>query len=887
MSGLLQTWFARTWHRFVFRWRRDELARELEQELDFHFAQKQAENRRAGLEPQFAAELSRRQMGNITVAKEDCRDMWSFMRWERVLQDLRHAMRMYGRTPVFTAVCVLSLAVGIGGNAAMFSLVNALLVRPLPYAQPDRLVRITGIYPRAALPFFQERSRTMEIAAISAGSEINLTGQGEASRFFGSNASSNFLSVLGASVALGRDFQPGEDNPGRDHVVIISHSIWKERFSGDASAVGRVIKLNGVDREIIGVMPAGFGYPSAKVQLWFPMRLDQSNFLEYWGTEFMPLVARLRPDASLTGAQGEVRSLNAQFKSMYPYPMPRDFNAGSTAIPLQQDLVGDVRGRLLILLCSVAAVLLIACANVAGLLLSRATTRRKEMALRAALGAGRLRIVRQLLTESIGLALTGATLGILLGMSALSLFKSVLPQSLPGLAQAKIDWQIVGAVTALALLSGLVSGFAPALSASRVDITETIKTGSQRSTSGFWTRLRGGIIVGEVALTLVLLIGAGLLLRSVYSLSVVSPGFGPTNLLTVQISPNQSSCVQREVCIALYDRLLQRAAEVPGVGGAAVANSIPLDGRVPTIPVDVEDHPKTAEFPAPMLWLEAVSPAYLQMMHIPLLAGRYLTDNDRANSAPVLVIPASTAKRFWPTQSALGKHIKVSESDVWRTVVGVVGDVNHFTLSQRLPSGVSGVVYMPYPQSIQVDGQIPVAMTLLAKVESGHAAYTARSLEQLARDLDPNVPVGRAQALEDMVAGSISDIRSTMLVFVSFAGAAIVLAAVGLYGLMSYWVSQRTYEIGLRVAIGCSRPGIMSMILARGMRLTLYGVIGGILGALMLTHFLTSLLFGVAANDALTFLAVTAVVLGVGVIATAFPAWRAARIDPIKALRVD
>jgi predicted permease len=825
-------------------------------------------------------------MGNITMATEECREMWGFMKWEQLLQDLRHTLRAYGRTPVFTGLCVFSIALGIGGNAAMFSLVNALLVRPLPYTQPERVVRITGIYPRAAVPFFQARSRAMEIAAVSAGSEINVTGQGEARRCYGSSASPNFLAVLGAPVAKGRGFSQGEDVPGRDRVVIISHDLWMERFGGDGSAVGRVIRLDGMDREIVGIMPRDFSYPSSKVELWFPMRMDPSNFLEYWGTEFMPMVGRLRPGAALGQAQGEVRSLVSEFRGRYPYPMPRDFNADSTAIPLQRDIVGDVRGRLLILLCSVAAVLLIACTNVASLLLSRATTRRREMALRAALGAGRSRIVRQLLTESVGLALAGAGLGIGLGFSALSIFKSVLPPSLPGLAQAQIDWQVVAVVSALTLLSGLASGLAPALCAAQADITEAIRTGSGRTISGFWNRLRSVLIAGEVAVTVVLLVGAGLLLSSVYKLTGVNPGFAAARVLTVQISPNQSVCAQRETCIALYDRLLKRARGVSGVQDAAVANSVPLDGRVPTIPVDVEGHPKTAENPTPMMWLEAVSPGYLRMMRIPLLAGRYLTDSDGPDAARVVVVPVSTAKRFWPTESAIGKHIRTEGSDAWRTVVGVVGDVHHFSLNRALPAGVAGAIYVPYAQAVRGDGQIPAAMTLLAKVESDDAR-AARELKQLATDQDPNVPVGRIQALDDAVSGSIAEIRSTMLVFVSFAGAAMLLAAAGIYGLMSHWVSQRTYEIGLRVAIGCTRRGILSMILAHGMKLALCGVAAGIVGALALTRFLATVLYGVAATDLRTFAGVTVLVLGVAVVATVIPAWRATRIDAMTALRAE
>ena len=886
MNVPLHTRLARGWRRIWFRFRRDRMARDLAEEVEFHLEQKRAENRARGLAPLPALELARRQMGNVTIAQEDCLDMWSFLRWERLWQDLRHALRMYGRTPVFTTVCVLSMALGIGGNAAMFSLVNSLLLRPLPYFEPGRLVRITGIYPRAAVPFFEERSRTMEIAAVSAGSEFNLTGHGPASRFFGSAASPNFLSILGAPVALGRSFRPGEEFPGRDRIVIISHDLWKERFGASPSALGQSIRLNGVDRQILGIMPAGFSYPSARVQLWIPMRIDPSNFVEYWGTEFMPLVARLRPAASLDAARVEARALADQFRPRFPFPMPRDFNANATAIPLQQDIVGDIRGRLLILLCSVAAILLIACANVASLLLSRATTRRRELALRVALGAGRLRILRQLLTESVGLAIAGGGLGIALGISALSIFKSLLPASLPGVAQAAIDWQVAGAVTALALLSGLASGLAPALSASQVDITSMIKSGGQRSAAGSWTRLRSALVAGEVALTLVLLISAGLLLRSVYKLSTADAGFDPSNILAVEISPNQSSCVEREACIALYDRLLRRAANLYGVRESAVASSVPLDGRVSQIPVDVEGHPRTADFPSPMLWLNAVSPSYLRLMRIPLLAGRYLTPADGSAAARVVVISESTAKRFWSLPQAVGKHIRATGDSAWRTVVGVVGDVDLFTLSQPFPPGVAGIVYMPYPQSVDGNNQIPAAMTLLVKTSAGRAR-TGREIEQLAGEQNPNVPVGPVRALEDVVAGSFSDIRATMLVFVSFAGAAIVLAAVGIYGLMSYWVGQRTYEIGLRVAVGCSRRQVLALILAHGMRLALYGVAGGLLGALAVTRFLTVLLFGVAATDALTFAAVTTLVLGVAALATILPACRAAAIDPVTALRAE
>ncbi|HEY7303485.1 MAG TPA: ABC transporter permease [Bryobacteraceae bacterium] len=876
----------RNWHRLVLVWRRGQLYRDLAEELEVHRSLKEREYELAGFPPENIVELAEREMGNITLAKEESRDMWRFLSLERLAQDVRYAVRMFARTPVFTSVAVLSLALGIGGNAAMFSLVNTLLIRPLPYFEPGRLVRIGGVYPRAALLFFQQHARTMDVAAVSPGSEFNLTGQGEAIRVVGSYASANFFSVLSAPVARGRSFEPGDDTPGRDGVVILSDALWKTKFGSDPSIVGRAILLNGVHREVVGIMPPSFSFLSSRVQAWVPMRLDPSNFLEYWASEFVPLVGRLRAGASTGQAQGEVQRLVAQFRGTFPYPMARDWNADAGAIPLQQDLMGDIRGRLIILLSAVCMVLLVACANIASLLLSRATTRRKEIALRAALGAGRARIARQLLTESVLLALVGGGSGILLGMVALSIFKSLLPPSTPGLAHASIDWQVVGAVAGLALLTGLGFGIAPALSASQTSLTEAIKTGSQRSTATIWNRFRTWLIAGEIALTVILVVSAGLLIKSLYSLSTAKTGFNPGRILTIRISPNQSACAQRAACVAVYDRIVERARSLSGVVDAAVINSIPLDGELPMLAVDVEDHPKDAAHPSPMFWFGAISPAYLRVMHIPLLRGRAFSRSDGEKAARVLMISESTGRHFWPGQNPIGKHIKSADERQWRTVVGVVGDVRQYSLSKALPAWVPGAVYMPYAQSARQDGQIPAAMTLLVKT-AVDSAHLEKEILKLARDQNPNVPVGPVRQLDQIVSGSISDFRSTIRVFITFAGAALLLAAIGIYGLMSYWVTQRTYEIGVRVAIGASRQRVVSAVLAQGLRVSLWGIAGGVLAALAVTRFLASLLYGIGATDPFTFAVVTAFVLGVAVAATTFPAWRAARIDPAKSLRVD
>ena len=868
MTFSLPRWY----RRIVFFSRRERLERELAEEIEFHRALKQDD----------------REMGNITLAKEESRDMWSFLSIERFWQDLRYAARMLRRSPGFTALAGLSLALGIGGNAAMFSLVNALLIRPLPYSQPERLLRITSVYPKAGLALFQQESRTMEVASVSADAEFNLTGEGEAARLAGSVASANLFSVLGAPVERGRAFEPGEDRPGRDGLVILSHSLWKTKFGGDPQVVGRMIALNGVNRLVVGVMPAGFSFPSPQVQLWVPARLDPSNVEDYLGGDYVPLIARLRAGATVAQAQGEVRAITAQLDSMFPWPMPRNWNMDSRLISLQEDIVGDVRRKLLVLLSSVCIVLLVACTNVASLLLARASARRKEMALRAALGAGRFRIIRQLLTESVLLAASGGALGLALAVAALSVFRSVLPLDLPGVAEVRIDGHVAVFVAALTLLTGLAFGIAPALSASQIDLNQAIRAGGQRSARSFWVLFRGWLIAAEVALTVVLLVAAGLLTRSLRALADVNPGFLPEHVLTVRITPNQSFCSDRAKCVALYGELLRRARDIPEVADVAAANTVPLDGEVPDMAADVEDHPKTADFPAPMLWTGAITPEYLPLMHIPVLAGRGFTESDAANSAPVVLVSASTARHFWPAENALGKHIKPVWEDRWRTIVGVVADVRQFNLTNRVPAWISGAIYMPYAQSVQGDQQVPAAMNLLVRTAAGaDPARVTREIRKLAIDQNPNVAVSEVRTMESMISGSISGFRSTMGVLLSFAMTALLLAAIGTYGLVSHSVVQRTYEIGVRMALGASKPNIVGLILGQSLRFVAGGVVAGAGAAIVFARFLSSLLYGVGATDPVTFAGVILFLFGIAAIASCAPAWRAARMDPLKSLRVD
>ena len=858
------------WRKFTFLWRRAQLERDLKEELELHAALAQ----------------DRAVMGNMTLAQEESRDMWGFRAIEHLLQDVRYALRVFTKNLGFSSVAIISLALGIAGNTAIFSIVNALLIRPLPFHEPDRLVRITNLHPKALLEYFQQHSRTMDIAFVGPGAEINLTGQGPAMRVTASETSANLFSVLGVTVERGRAFASDEDRPGKDGVVILSHELWRTKFRQDPNIVGRTITLGGMNRRVAGIASASFAFPSTKVQVWIPARIDPRNIIDYWGGAFVPLIARIRPGASMEQTRGEIHSLAAGVWRLFPWPMPKRFNADSTVISLQTDLAGETRSKLFVLLAAVGAVLAIACANVAGLLLARATTRRKEIAMRAALGAGSGRIVRQLLTESVVLALAAGGIGILLGTTALSLFRSVVPPQIPGMAQIGFDWRVALFAAALSVLTGLSFGVVPALNARSLDLVEAMKTGSQRSTTNSWIALRGWLIAGEIALTLVLVVGAGLLMKSLYGLTNVNPGFNAQKILTVKISPNDAFCAQREACVAFYRRLVEQADGISGVVDAAVANTVPLDGGLPAIPTEVEDHPRTPDFPSPMLWAGAVSPSYLSLLRIPLLSGRAFTDADGSNASPVILISASTATRFWPGVNPIGKHIRRAGEKSWRVIIGVVADVRQFNLANNSPGAISGAMYMPYAQAVQGNGQIPVVMNLLVKTTAS-ADQAATDIRRIAVEANPDIPVGKVLTLTGIVGDSISGFRSTIWVFLSFAAAALLLAAVGIYGLMSYSVSQRTYEISVRMATGATNGSIVRLILGQSLRTTLLGLSLGIGASFLLTRFLSGLLFAVTATDPLIFTYVCLFLVVVAAAASSIPAWRASRIDPIRTLRAE
>ena len=867
-------------------WWRDQLDRDLQDELRFHLAMREEEYRAEGLDAEEARHAAERRLGNPVALKEECRDMWTFARLETLWQDVRFAGRVLRKSPGFTALAVLSLALGIGANAAMFSVLSAVLLRPLPYREADRLVRLTRFYPKGAVVALQEQSRTMDVAGAGADSELNLTGQGEAARLVGSTVSANLFAVLGRGAERGRVFEAGDDRPGRDRIVLLSHALWQSRFGGDPAAVGRTITVEGVDRQVVGVMPAGFHFPSGSVQLWIPLRNDPSQTEDYWGFGWMPVVARLRAGATLAQAGEELRALRPTIAAMFPWPAP-SWNMDAAVVPLQEDLVRDVRRKLLVLQSAVGIVLVIACVNVASLLLSRAAARKKEMALRAALGASRGRILRQLLTECVVLAAVGGVLGVSLARAALSGLASVLPADARGFADVGVDLAALLFVTAVSIASGLLFGLAPALSASRVDLAASVKAGGQRGGGPVGARLRSSFIVAEVALAVVLAVGAGLFIRTLWGLTRVDPGFRPEQTLTVRVTPNRSTCEPRSACIALYDELLRRLRDLSGTPEVAAANAPPLSATEPLLPVELEGHPLATTNPiAPLLWAGAVTPSYFRVMRMPLLRGRSFDEADAESTARVVLVSAATARRYWPSEDPIGKRIRVVWDSGWRTVVGVVGDVRQYDLSGRAPAEITGAMYMPYPQAVALNRQIPVAMSLLVRT-SVDPSRLSSGIRELVASVNPDVPVSDVQTMESVVASSVSEPRSMMWLFASFAACALLLAAVGTYGVVSYTTTQRTYEIGVRVAVGATRSDIFGLVIGQSLRLVLAGLAAGVVAALLLGRALSSLLYGVSAADPVTFAAVGGLLVLTALLAGYVPGRRAANTDPVRALRID
>jgi predicted permease len=807
------------------------------------------------------------------------------VRMQTLWQDLKYGLRTLAKSPGFAAIAILTLALGIGANTAIFSLINGVLLQPLPFRDPSHLVGIdNATYPKGGVAAMRNQIHTIDVAAYSEDHQFNLTGLGEPLRLNGTLVSANFFSVLGTEPEVGGTFAPGQDQAGRDGYVILGHALWQQRFGSDPSVIGRVINLEGVPRQIVGVMSASFQFPSAATNVWIPLGVDPRNNTDFWAQDYMPVIGRLSPGATLAQANAEIHLFQSHVRTMFPWPMPENWNAGLSVEPLQSVVVGDARPLLLILLGAVALVLLIACANVANLTLSRALTRAKEIAVRSSLGASRSRIVRQLITESVVMALAGGILGVLLAASAVSLLKNTLPADTPGLAGIAIDWHVLVFAAIIAVLAGIVSGVLPAVQSSRTDLTYSLKS-SGRGFAPASLHARRALAAGEIGLAVVLVSSAGLLIRSLWTLAHVNPGFAAQRLLTARITPDESLCNNPGRCIQFYRQVVTRINALPGVTGAAVINTLPLDGRVNKRSVYLEGKPETQLLP--LVWQNIVSPDYFGVMRIRLLQGRAFTESDSSGNPPVAMLSASTARRFWPNDDAVGRHIRLTDTSDWLTVVGVVADVRAFTLQQNLPSWIDGAIYLPYgPKATMEDKRMPAEMTLTVRTTVDEPGL-ADSIRSIVAGLNQDTPFSEVKWMVAVLSDATSSPRSVTSLFAGFAAVAFLLGAVGIYGVMSFFVGQRTREIGIRMALGAQKADVLKIVLREGLSMTLAGVVAGLFAAFVLTRLLRSLLYGVGATDPLTLGAVAALFGLVAVAACYIPARRAMRVDPMVALRYE
>jgi putative ABC transport system permease protein len=807
-----------------------------------------------------------------------------------LIQDFRYALRQLRKSKGFTAVAVITLALGIGANAAIFSLVNGILLVSLPYPNPAELVSVTGTtpstYPKGAFVAMRQQIHTMDVATYAEGHEFNLTHFGEPVRLTGTAVSAELLSILGAQPELGRTFHPGEDAAGADNYVILSHALWEERFGHDAAIVGRSVELEGVSREVVGVMPADFHFPSPRTQLWVPLQNDPRNVSTYWAGDYMPVIGRLRPGSTIQQATAEIRLFQSHVPALFPWRMPPDWNAGVSVVALQSGMVADVRVRLLLLLGAVALVLLIACANVANLMLSRAASREKEMAIRSALGAGKRRIARQVLTESVVLALLGGLFGLALAATAVSLLKATLPADTPRMAEVHLDWRVIAFTGGLAVLTGLIFGLAPALQLARSALAESLGSSGRGVAVSISQRLRSSLAVAEVAFAVLLVISAGLLIRSFWALSHVNPGFQAEQILTARITPDENFCDDTARCLGFYRSVLDRARTAPGVSGAALVNTLPLGGRVTKRSLDIEDF-MNLPVGTTLFWLDVVTPDYFRVMGIPLVAGRWFTQADESGGPPVVVLTEETARHFWKSHDVVGKHIRFAGEKDWRTVVGVVADVRAYDLQNSVPDSMTGTVYAPYTaQATLEDGRVPAEMTIAVRIAADRPE-AATMLRQIMNGLDPDVPVSEVRSMRAVVSEAASTPASTTFLFATFAGIALVLGMVGIYGVLAFLVSKRAREMGIRMALGAQRSDVLWLVMKEGVKFAVSGIGLGLAGAFVMTRLLASQLYGVGPADPITFGGVTAVMAMVTLAACYIPARRAMRVDPMVALRYE
>jgi putative ABC transport system permease protein len=863
----------------VVRWivGRSRAERDLRDELDVFVDMAAADRMRHGVAPGEARRLAVLQLGGVEQAKERVRTGRHGAWLDEVGRDVRLGLRQVRRNPVFSAIAITTLAVGIGANSAIFSVVYAVLLRPLPYQEPDRLVSAGSMLAGEYL-FLRDRTNTLQATALyQVNVGLNFSDAGGAERVTGAFVSANFFSTFGVSALVGRAFQGAEEQRGERAVVVLSHALWRQRFGSDAGIVGREVLIDGERRTVVGVMPATFHFPSTRTELWIPYAFDAGDAVALWGGgQRGQAIARLAPQATPAQAQAELRTLAPQLRTVNTlWVLPPTWGASREVVLLQDRLVGDVRTRLLVMLGAVGIVLLIACANVANLLLARGSARRREFTIRRALGAARGRIVRQLLTESAVLGLCGGAAGLALAFLIVPVLVSGMPAEVPRVEEIRIDYSILAFTLGLGLLTGLTFGAMPAIRSSWRESQGSLKV-DNRGASGAFGRVASVLVVAEMAVAVLLMISAGLLIRSFAELLRVDPGFKSEQITTARITLPDTRYPDDARQRLFYEELLTRIGALPGVQAIEATSHLPLAGGPGGFAFEVEGQPYVRGTSAPTTAEHRVTAGYLQTMGIAILRGRPLAPSDREHALDVAVINETMAREHWPGQDSVGKRLKPVYNDEWITVVGVGRDVRYDGLAIE----VEPQIYRPFQQTPTLD------MSLVVRTASD-AIMLAGSLRETVASLDRTVAVSEIRTLDQLLATSVATSRFTTLLLATFATLALTLAAIGTYGVLSYAVSRRAREIGVRMALGARRVDVMRMVLGKAAVLAGAGAVAGVAGAFATTHVLEGLLFGVSRTDTATFAVVPILLGGVALLAAYVPASRATRVDPTTVLRLE
>ena len=799
---------------------------------------------------------------------------------ETLIKDLSFAVRSFIKRPGFLVIAVATLALGIGGTTAMFTVVNSVLLRPLQFPDPERIVLLEGVNPRQGITQsnmsvpdivdWQKQSQSFEQIAAFVSGGVFLTAGDETERVRAAGVSAEFFPLFRTNPIHGRLFQPDDFQSGSEPAVI-SYALWQRRFGGSKDVVNSKVILSGDSTTIVGIMPAGFTYPD-NTELWWAYPLDAAK--ERRDNRYLEVVTRLKPNVPMAQAQAEMNTISQRLSENFA-----ETNAGWSVrlTELRERLVGELRTSLLILLGAVAFVLLIACANVANLLLARAASRQKEIALRTALGASRMRVIRQLLTESVSLSLVSGLLGLALSLWLIKLLIAIIPPDTPRLNEISINWQVFGFTLSVTVLAGLMFGLVPALQTSRPNLNATLRDSGQRgSETGGRNRVGALLIVSEIALSFVLLAGAGLLIKSFLHLTEIDPGFNPDNVLTMRLGVPGKKYAQGEPRAQIFKQLIDEVKATPGVQSAGAVLSLPLGGDTFNVGrgLVLEGRPMTPDEASNAQYLP-VTPDYFKTVQIPLKAGRTFTDQDNSQNTKVVIVNETMARRLWPGESPIGRHFTIWRDEKFpREVVGVVGDTR-----ETLDKEAGNQMYVPYAQDATWGSLSLVVRT------SGEPTALAGSVREAIRKVEKGVPTYNLKTMKDVVLTSAAPRRIPMLLLSAFAGVAMLLAMLGIYGVTSYYVTQRTHEIGVRMALGARAEDVLKLVLSRAMVLAVVGIGIGVAGAIAVTRYLTSLLFGVKPIDVVTFIAVGVVLALVVLVACLVPARRATRIDPLEALR--